>query len=513
MVIVGGGTSGWMCAAALSKTLRSDPGRALCDVLLIESEEIGTVGVGEATLPQIKDFNSHLGLNEADFMRRTRATFKLGIEFRDWGRKGNSYVHPFGDFGQPVAGADFVHAWSRGQALGETAPVEAWSYAVQAARRGRFDFPSEDVKSIKSTYNYAYHFDAGLYAAYLREFAEKHGLKRIEGRVTDVRRVADNGDIAAVVLASGEVVEGDLFIDCSGFRGLLIDQVMQAPWQDWSGWLPCDRAVAMPCEASGSSLPLTQSVALEAGWRWRIPLQHRTGNGYVFSSQYLSDDEATMRLSGLLEGAPTADAKILRFKTGRRLGSWSGNCIAIGLASGFLEPLESTSIYLSQIAITSLLQLFPSPDQPFRVDARLRNEFNRRVDLEYDRVRDFLILHYRANSRDDGELWRYVRHMPVPDSLHDKIAQFRRRGYIHHYREGLFSPASWLAVFTGQDIVPQGHDRLIDAMPDEKLVETLHDLKRRIDLNVDDMPRHDDFIRNYCAAPGLDTHNLQGASL
>ncbi len=491
VVIVGGGTAGWMAAAGLAKMVSHR-----CDITLIESAEIGTVGVGEATLPQVKDFNDRLGLNEAEFMRRTNATFKLGIEFVDWGKTGNRYIHPFGAFGQPHGGLDFIHHWTRANALGDAAPLESYSYAISAAYARRFDFPSEDQKSLKSTYAYAYHFDAGLYAAYLREFAEANGIRRVEGKIVDVRVDATSGNITEVVLQSGQSVAGDLFLDCSGFRALLAEGALKAGWEDWSSWLPCDRAWAVPCDRVEDPLPYTRATALEAGWQWRIALQHRTGNGYVFSSAFISEDAAAARLMGNLDGKPQAEPKLLKFTTGRRKTSWVNNCVAIGLASGFLEPLESTSIYLAQIAVTNLLQLFPDRT----VDPRLRAAFNRLVDVEYDRVRDFLILHYHANTR-DGALWAHVRNMTVPDTLNARLEQFLHRGYIQKYKDGLFSPASWLAVYAGQDILPRGHDRMADALPRADLKAWLDDLENRIRLNVGEMPSHEDFIRGYCAAP------------
>ncbi len=496
VVIVGGGTSGWMAGAALATVLKSGQPDAIANVRLVESSEIGTVGVGEATLPQVKDFNDYLGINEAEFMRRTNATFKLGIEFVDWGKRGNSYIHPFGAFGYPIGGVEFQHYWVRGRRLGLTSPLEAYSYAVVASRRHRFDFPSEDLTSIRSTYSYAYHFDAGLYAAYLREFAEARGLKRTEGKVVDVRQNADSGDIAAIVLESGEVIEGDLFIDCSGFRALLIGQTLKVGWEDWTPWLPCDRAVAVPCESVADITPYTRATALEAGWQWRIALQHRIGNGYVYSSRFIDDDAAAARVLGNLDGRPLADPRVLKFSAGRRTHSWTNNCVAVGLASGFLEPLESTSIYLAQIAVTNLLQMLPAR----AIDPALRDEFNRLVDNEYDRVRDFLVLHYHANSRDDSELWRYARNMPIPDSLAFKIEQFRHRGHITQYKDGLFSPASWLAVFNGQDINPEGYDRLADNLSDDMVREKLDELESRIRVNVEAMPDHTQFIRDYCAS-------------
>ncbi len=501
VVILGGGTAGWMCGAALAGRMRAGQADGLCTVRLIESSEIGTVGVGEATLPHIKTFNDRLGIDEADFMRKTHATFKLGIEFVDWGREGDSYIHPFGAFGQALGGVEFQHLWTRGRRIGVETPLEAYSYAVMAARLGRFDFPSEDPSSIKSTFSYAYHFDAGLYAAYLRQYAEARGLVRSEGKVVDVQTDAESGDIVALGLESGEVVTGDLFIDCSGFRARLIGESLGTAWQDWSHWLPCDRAVAVPSPLrSGEPSPIppyTRATALEAGWQWRIPLQHRMGNGYVYASAFLSDDAAAARLIGNLDGAAIADVRPLRFQAGRRAASWSRNCVAVGLASGFLEPLESTSIYLAQIAIDTLIDLFPAK----RIDAALRSEFNRLVDSEYDRVRDFLILHYHANNRDQGALWRHVRDMAVPDSLTTKIEQFRRRGYIRRYSRGLFSPASWLAVLAGQSGAPQGYDRLLDNMDDATVAERLDELRERIASTVAMMPAHDAFIRDYCAMP------------
>jgi len=498
IVILGGGTSGWMCAAALSHVLKpGQPGSGF-DVRLVESAEIGTVGVGEATLPQIKEFNDYLGINEAEFMRRTKATFKLGIEFRDWGKLGNNYHHPFGAYGQPMAGVDFHHYWTRANALGKAAPIEEYSYAIQAARANRFDFPSEDKKSIKSTYAYAYHFDAGLYAAFLREYSEAKGLKRTEGKVKGVDIRFDTGEIRSLTLASGEEIEGDLFIDCSGFRGLLIEEQLNAGWDDWSKWLPCDRALAVPTERTDDFHSYTRSTAREAGWQWRIPLQHRVGNGYVYASAFTSDDEAAKTLMGNLDGQALMDPKPLRFTAGRRKKSWYRNCLTVGLSSGFLEPLESTSIYLVQIAVTTFLQLLPTLRPGERMEPRLADEFNRLIDNEYERVRDFLILHYHANSRTDSALWEYTRNMSVPDSLLFKIEQYRHRGHIRKYRDGLFSPPSWIAVLNGQDIPAEGYDRMADNMDDAMLVEKLEELHNRIRVTVDAMPDHADFVRDYC---------------
>ena len=481
-----------MCAAAFSRLLRA-PGFS---VRLIESDEIGTVGVGEATLPHIKDFNDQLGINEAAFMRATQATFKLGIEFCGWGVS-DSYMHPFGAFGQDWAGIGFHHYWRRAKAAGiEVGPLEDYSIAITAARAHKFDFPTEDPVSLRSHYAYAYHFDASLYARFMRDFATGRGVRRTEGRVVDVRLAPENGDIVSLVLQSGEVVEGDLFIDCSGFAGLLIDKALKAGWEDWTDWLPCDRAWAVPCARSADFTPYTRSTAREAGWQWRIPLQHRTGNGYVFSSAFISEDRAAETLLANLDGPTLADPKLLRFRAGRRRESWRRNCVAIGLASGFLEPLESTSIYLVQAAITQVLKLFSAG----AVDDRLRNEFNRTVDIEYARVRDFLILHYHANIREGEPLWDYTRAMDVPDSLKASMALFRQRGYVQAYKDGLFSPLSWISVFNGQGLSPLGHNRMAETAPLDLVAEKLAELRERIAHAVAAMPGHDMTVDIYCPA-------------
>ncbi len=491
IVILGGGTSGWMCAAAFSQLLRI-PGYS---VRLIESDEIGTVGVGEATLPHIKDFNDRLGINEAAFMRDTQATFKLGIEFRGWGASG-SYIHPFGAFGQDWAGIGFHHYWRRGREAGiEVGALEDYCIAIAAARAHKFDFPTEDPVSVRSHYAYAYHFDASLYARFMRDFATGRGVQRTEGRVVDVQLEAERGDIVSLTLQSGEIVEGDLFIDCSGFVGLLIDKALKVGWEDWTDWLPCDRAWAVPCKRSSNFTPYTRSTAREAGWQWRIPLQHRTGNGYVFSSAFISEDRAMETLLAHLDGPALADPKLLRFKAGRRRESWNRNCVAIGLASGFLEPLESTSIYLVQIAITQVLKLLSAGP----VDDRLRCEFNRAIDLEYARVRDFLILHYHANVREGEALWDYTRAMDVPDSLKASIDLFRRRGYVQAYKDGLFSPPSWISVFNGQGLAAQGHDWMAEAAPLDLVVEKLAELRERVANAVAVMPDHAATVDLYCS--------------
>ena len=490
VVIVGGGTAGWMTAAALAKLL---PGR--CDVHLVESEAIGIVGVGEATLPHIRSFNERLGIDEADFMASTRATFKLGIEFVNWGRIGDSYIHPFGTFGPGGGEIDFHQFWLRLKQQGVNVPdLDRFSMACTMARMNRFALPSRDSRRLDSTFGYAYQFDATLYGPYLRKVAEAMGARRTEGRIVQVHRDGESGDVTSVQLESGEVVEGDLFVDCSGFVSLLLAKTLGEPFEDWSKWLLNDRATAMPCRTEGAVTPYTGVIAMPHGWRWRIPLQHRTGNGYVYSSQFLSDDDAAEALIAAVEGERIAEPRVLRFKAGRRRHSWVQNCVGIGLASGFLEPLESTSIYLIQAAITALVELFPDKD----ISPVDRDEFNRLIDLEYDRVRDFLILHYHATERADTPYWNYCRTMEIPDSLAEKMELFRRRGRVVKYREGVFLDASWVAVYLGQRVIPEGHDLRADAPSAESLVAGMRKLAAEIHGLSDAMEDHGAYLRRYC---------------
>jgi tryptophan halogenase len=499
VVILGGGTAGWMAATALASLIPQDR----CRVRLVESEEIGIVGVGEATLPQIKNFNDSLGVDEAEMMRATKGTIKLGIEFVDWGFKGSRYIHPFGVHGPADMAHIFHHRWLRAQRHGWGSDLEDYSFAIQAARAGKFDFPKADSSKIDSTYSYAYHFDASLYSVFLRRLAEERGTQRNEGKVREVIQDPDSGDIRSLVLESGEVISGDLFIDCSGFRSLLLAKTLGVGWDDWSKWLVCDRAFALPSER-GEMTPYTRSTAMNAGWRWRIPLQHRTGNGYVCSSGFIGEDEAVDELLGNLEARPLADPRMLKFQAGRRLVSWEKNCIAIGLASGFLEPLESTSIYLIQVAILQLLPLLPRK----QIDRRLRDEFNHLIDKEYERIRDFLILHYKLNRREDAEIWRHCAAMEVPDSLTRKIELFRHSALIERYH-GLFSPPSWLSVFEGQGLEPEGYSPLADTMPEKDLLAFLDTLRAEIQDGVGKLPRHGDFIDRYC---GIEPALLEGAN-
>ncbi|WP_305098374.1 tryptophan halogenase family protein [Croceibacterium aestuarii] len=486
VVVLGGGTAGWMSAAGLAGLLGP-----LVEVTLVESEDIGIVGVGEATLPHIRGYVERLGIDEAAFMQATHATYKLGIDFRDFGRIGESYVHPFGTFGEEVAGVPFHHYWLEMQRQGRADEIGSYSLAVTAALENKFRPPTTDA-SLTSTYGYAYQFDATLFGPFLREHARKLGVARIEGKVVEVKQDGESGDVTALVLENGQQIAGDLFVDCSGFRALMIGGTLEEEWEDWSQWLPCDRAAAMPCEHVREEIhPYTTAIAMPAGWRWRIPLQHRIGNGYVFSSSFLSEDEACAVIAGAAEGTRLADPRVLRFRAGRRRASWNRNVIAVGLSSGFLEPLESTSIYLAQMAVTYLLELFPEGG---RIDPRDRDEFNRLVDMEYDRVRDFLILHYHATTRDDSEFWNHVRTMRVPDSLQEKMTLWRETGRVEKYSDGLFYDASWIAVYLGQGLLPECHDPRTRLPDPDRIARALGSLQQAIRDETAAMPGHRDFL-------------------
>lgn len=490
VVIVGGGSAGWMTAASLANAAPRG-----CVITLIESEEIGTVGVGEATIPPIRLFNQTLGIDEAEFMRRTKGSFKLGIQFVDWALPGRRYFHPFGTFGRPFDIVGLHHYWQRAHAEGKAASLDEYCMAWAAASAGRYAPPVADPRHVLSTYDYAYHFDAGLYAAFLREYSEKRGVVRLEGKVASVQLHGTNGFVESVTMADGRVVAGDLFIDCSGFRGLLTEGALQTGYEDWTHWLPCDRAVAVPCESAGEFTPYTRSTARTAGWQWRIPLQHRTGNGYVYCSRHISDDAAAATLLANLDGKALADPRPLRFVTGRRRRIWNRNVIAIGLSSGFLEPLESTSLHLIQAGIAKLLALFP--DRGF--DPIVIEEYNRIANSETERIRDFLILHYHLNQRQDGELWRYCANMSIPDTLREKIEHFRRYGRLVQREYDLFGPASWLAVHVGQLNLPERPDPLIQYR-DVDAVGWLAKLREAMAAAARQMPTHQQYIERHCKA-------------
>ncbi|MEL6663718.1 MAG: tryptophan halogenase family protein [Pseudomonadota bacterium] len=492
VVIVGGGSAGWMTAAMLSNTLGPR-----CKVTLIESEAIGTVGVGEATIPPIRYFNERLGIDEATFVRETNGSFKLGIEFIDWTRKGHSYFHPFGQYGAEFDQVPFYHYWMREHLAGDDTPIDEYSMAWAAARAGKFQHPARDKRMVQSTFDYAYHFDAVQYAKFLRGYSEARGVTRIEGRVVDVSVGGERGFIQSVTMDDGRTIEGDFFIDCSGFFGLLIEKTLKTGYEDWSKWLPCNRAVAAPCEKTGPAMPYTQATAKEAGWQWRIPLQHRTGNGYVHCSDFISIEDATDTLLGSLDGEPIAEPRVINFTTGKRKKFWNGNCVAIGLSAGFMEPLESTSLHLIQYGIMRLVAMFPDKD----VSPLLEEEYNALTNAEYERIRDFLILHYIATERRDAELWRYCANMDIPDRLAYKIEHFRRYGLIVSDERELFTNPSWIAVYLGQNIVPERAPSLAEfrsgAVP---VAERMGQIRSAMAEAVAAMPGHEAFIGNYCAA-------------
>ncbi len=483
LLIVGGGTAGWMTAAALIHAMPRG-----CRITLIESDDIGTVGVGEATIPPIRLFNETLGIAESDFLRSTKGSFKLGIEFVGWGRTSHRYFHPFGTFGKPFDLINVHQHWLAARAAGSAVPLDDLAMAWGAARHGRFAAPVADPRSVASTFDYAYHFDAGLYARYLRAYAEARGVVRVEGQVVQVDRDALGGDVTAVQLADGRRLAAEFFVDCSGFRGLLIEGALATGYESWTHWLPCDRAVAMPCETGGDGLtPFTRSTARAAGWQWRIPLQHRTGNGYVYSSAHMSDDEATATLAANLDGPALGDARLLRFTTGRRRRFWNRNVVAIGLAGGFMEPLESTSIHLIQSGIAKLLAYLPTrtPD-PLAIE-----EYNRVAITEFERIRDFLILHYKLNAGRDEPLWRDCTAMPIPDSLATKIEHFRSRGRLVQRENDLFGAASWLAVHVGQGNLPLATDPLLAYAADPGASRVFVDrLAQAIAAMAQSMPGH-----------------------
>ena len=491
IVIVGGGTAGWMTAAALSKVLNG-----ACNIRLVESDEIGIVGVGEATIPMIKLYNSALDLDENDFVRETKGSFKLGIEFRDWGRIGDNYIHGFGKIGQDLGLVSFHHYWLKLHQAGKAGPLEDYSINTAACRHDKFmravtDRPNSPLADIA----YAYHFDAGLYAQYLRRYAEARGVVRTEGKVVDVQLHPDTGFVESIQLENGERVGGQLFVDCSGFRGLLIEQALKTGYTDWSHWLPCDRAVAVPCANVGPTTPYTRCTARSAGWQWRIPLQHRTGNGYVFSSDFISEDEATATVLANLDGEALAEPRVIRFVGGKRKLQWNRNVYAIGLSSGFIEPLESTSIHLIQSSIARLTAFFPHTG----FDQADIDECNAHAHFEIDRIRDFIIAHYKATERDDSPFWNHCRTMEIPEALQKRMDLFRSNGRV--FREGneMFAEVSWVQVLHGQRVIPKGYHPLVDTYPEQRVEEFAAGVRGVIGRCVEAMPNHDAFIARNCA--------------
>ncbi|MBX9882241.1 MAG: tryptophan 7-halogenase [Sphingomonas sp.] len=492
VVILGGGTAGWMTATALAKSF----GPRL-SITLLESAEIGTVGVGEATIPTIHWFNELIGLDEAEFLRATKASFKLGIEFVDWTRPGHRYFHPFGTYGVQLPGVAFHHRWLKARAEGLDLPLSAFSLATRLAAENRFAKPQGDARSILSTLGYAYHFDAALYAQHLRGIAEAAGVTRVEGKLRDIERDGASGQLTALTTERGERLAGELFIDCSGFRALLIEGAMGAGFDDWSHWLPCDRAVAVPCARVAETTPYTRSTARAAGWQWRIPLQHRTGNGYVYASALLSDDEAAATLLANLDGAPLAEPRFLRFTAGMRRRCWVGNVVAIGLSSGFLEPLESTSIHLIQSGIAKLLTLFPDAD----MDPALAARFDRVFAADMDDIKDFLILHYHATHDKPEPLWAQCRHMQLPETLVEKEAQYRRSGRVMIEGDALFREASWLAVLNGQEVLAGDYNPLADTLDPAVNRAQLEQIAAVVARAAPTLPKHDAAIAALIGAP------------
>ncbi len=485
VVIAGGGTAGWMAAASLSKLL----GKTL-DITLVESDVIGTVGVGEATIPTLLTLHDLLKIKEQDFMAAVQGTFKLGISFESFRDVDEDYIHSFGWTGQDCWAAGFQHFWLKGMKLGISKEFGEYCKEWVAAKRNRFAvLPNQGL-------NYAYHIDASLYAKFLRQMAEAHGCKRQEGKIEDVAVDPESGFITALTLDSGKRIEGDLFIDCTGFRGLLIEKTLGVGYEDWTHWLPCNSAVAIQTEAVGPPIPYTRAIARKAGWQWRIPLQHRVGNGLVFSSEHWSDDEATDFILDNVEGKPLTDPRVIKFTTGQRREHWHKNCVAVGLASGFIEPMESTSIHLIQRSIIRLMQMFPysgirQPDL---------NEFNEQMSTEFAHIRDFIVLHYHVTKRSDSDFWNHCRTMEIPESLTHRIELFRQTGRVFKAPGELFGENSWIQVMLGQGLIPEQYHPIVNMMSDEELERFLKGLHGTAEQVVSQLPEHQRFIDHYCRA-------------
>jgi tryptophan halogenase len=491
IVIVGGGTAGWMAAAGFSKFLD----KMNCSVRLIESEQIGTVGVGEATIPPIMDYIRLLGIDENDVIRQTRATFKLGIGFQDWTRPGHFYFHPFGPTGFGMGPISFPAYWLKMYLAGKASRLEDYSMQSMAAEQGKFMRPVHAPNTPLNKITYALHFDASLFARYLSQFAQGRGVVRTEGKIRQVTLRPEDGFIESVTLENGETVAGDLFIDCSGFRGLLIEEALKTGYDDWTRWLPCDRALAVPSAIAGPPPSYTLVTAREAGWQWRIPLQHRVGNGHVYCSGFISDDAARETLLANLQGKPLAEPLPLRFTTGRRNKAWNKNCVALGLASGFLEPLESTSIHLIQRGIAMLLKFFPDRNfEPADID-----RYNKIFEFEFGRVRDFLLLHYTHTDR-QGAFWEHCRNIPLTDSLQEKIDLFRSHGRILREDTELFPAQSWLYIMIGQGILPRSYEPTVDTLDPKAVLANLDDIRTLVKRCADAMPKHEEFIAKNCSA-------------
>ena len=483
VIIAGGGTAGWMSAALLSRTL----GKVL-DIQLVESDVIGTVGVGEATIPTLVRFHQLLKVKEQEFMAATQATFKLGIGFESWRDVGEDYIHSFGDTGRDHWSAGFQHFWLKGRQRGLAGDFGDYCLELKAALESRFaHIPSPGI-------NYAFHIDATLYAQYLRRFSEKLGVRRVEGKIVEVGTHAESGYIESLTLDSGQRLEGDLFIDCTGFHGLLIERTLNTGYEDWSHWLPCNSAVAVQTRSVGPAIPYTRSIAREAGWQWRIPLQHRTGNGIVYCNHFVDDDRAKSTLEDNLEGESLTEPRTIRFRPGSRREHWRRNCVAIGLSSGFIEPLESTSIHLIQRGIIRLLQTFPLNG----IKQSDIDEFNQQTRFELEHIRDFIVLHYKVTNRRDTPFWLHCRRMEIPDSLRHRIDLFRETGRVFRVPTELFAENSWIQVMLGQGIVPEQYHPVVDVMSDDELDRFLREIKSRVDNAVAQLPQHDVYVEQYC---------------
>lgn len=490
IVIAGGGTAGWMAAATLSKLF----GRSGYSVCLVESPNIGTIGVGEATIPPLSEFNSSLGIEEAEFVRKTKGTFKLGIEFIDWKEKNSSYFHAFGGFGPVSQGLPFYKYWLRWQKDNPSSDIGDFSIAAACAMDDRFLIPDSGMNAIISNLKHAYHIDAGLYAQFLKELSVGRGVEHIQGEISDVCLNGTSGFVEALQLKEGTRVEGDFFIDCTGFRSLLLGEALKVPYTSWDKWLVCDRAWAAPSPSvDGELKPYTKSKAHEAGWQWRIPLQHRVGNGLVYSSNYLSDEKAKELLVSGIEGNPLSEPRLIKFMPGVREKMWDKNCLAIGLSSGFIEPLESTSIHLIQLALIKLLQLLPSSE----TNCVNSKNFNREMLDEITHIRDFIIAHYYVTNREDTPFWKYCKNMPIPDSLSDKLELFRVAGNLRNTSNDLFGESSWVSVLVGQGLVPESYLPVVDNPSTEELDKYMQQIRSQIDFSVSKVPKHKDYIKGF----------------
>ena len=496
VVIVGGGSTGWIAAAALGRQLHAGE----YAVTLVESSDIGTIGVGEAVIPPFVTFIRNLGLDEQDFVRKTQASFKLGIEFRNWLEKDHAYFHHFGALGRSLDGHDFLQCWLKARRHGDDAALTDYAPAAVMAKYDRFFLPFRlPSESALAEAAYAFHFDAGLVGRYLRDFAEQRGVARIDARVTEVR-LAEDGAIGVLVLDTGSEIEADLFLDCSGFGGLLSEKALQTPYESWKDYLPCDKAVALQTAHDGEITPYTVSTARDAGWTWRIPLQHRIGNGYVFSSAHCSDQEAIDTLVGAVEGEALHEPRVIPFRTGMRDALWNRNCVALGLAGGFLEPLESTAIHLVTRGVQFLLELFPNLENDHGDWSALAHEYNARMRRDYEEIRDFIILHYCTTRRRDTEYWNLCRSLPLPDSLQEKIALFAERGELRIVDDGLFRKPSWQAVFTGMGVVPRNYHPFVDLSDFRQLHAAMKAGREHLDEAARTLPSHREFLAEHCPA-------------